>query len=129
MSTIFAVLFYTTLLLFIFIKIYNCILIKKYNCKDLYKKQKEKINKTRIVKIMKLVLIISIVVGIILIPYGITDFFLSFAFMIVDKGDKLNDSFSTMSVVLYAIYFIFITNKLYVNILLNKFIQKQKNQN
>jgi len=126
MSTIFAVLFYITLFLFILIKIYNCILIKKYKCKELYKKQKDEINKTRIVKIMRILLIISVVIGILLIPYGLTDFFLSFAFMIVDKGDKLNDSFSTMSVVLYTIYFIFIINKLYVNILLNKFIRKQK---
>ncbi len=126
MSTIFAVLFYITLFLFILIKIYNCILIKKYNCKELYKKQKDEINKTRIVKIMRILLIISVVIGILFIPYGLTDFLLSFAFMIVDKGDKLNDSFSTMSVVLYTIYFIFIINKLYVNILLNKFVRKQK---
>lgn len=129
MSTIFAVLFYVTLFLFVVIKIYNCILVKKYNCKELYKKQKEEINKTRIVKIMRILLIISVVIGILLIPYGLTDFFLSFAFMIVDKGDKLNDSFSAMSVVLYTIYFIFIINKLYVNILLNKSIRKHKQQN
>lgn len=128
MSTIFAVLFYITLFLFILLKIYNSILIKKYNCKELYKKQKVEINKIKIVKVMKILLIIAVVIGILFIPYGITDFFLSLAFMIVDKGDKLNDSFNIMSVVLYTIYFIFIINKLYVNILLNKFIRKQKNQ-
>jgi len=128
MSTIFAVLFYITLFLFILLKIYNCILIKKYNCKELYKKQKVEINKIKIVKVMKILLIIVVVIGILFIPYGITDFFLSLAFMIVDKGDKLNDSFNIMSVVLYTIYFIFIINKLYVNIFFNKFIRKQKNQ-
>ena len=126
LSNIFAVLFYGTLFLYIFIKIYNSILIKKYNCKDSYKKQKDEIKQVKFVKIMKIILIISCVGLIIFIPYLIADFIFSFAFMIVDKGSKLNEFFDMTSIVLYSIYFIFITYKLYINILLNKFLQTYK---
>ena len=126
-SNIFAILFYSTLLLFIFVKIYNYSLIKKYDCKELYKKQREEIKKTKFLKVIKIVLIISIISLILYIPYGITNFYFSLAFMIVDKGDKLNDFFDIMSIILYTVYFILITYKLYINILLNKYLQNYKN--
>ena len=126
-SNIFAILFYGTLVLFVFVKIYNNILIKKYNCTESYKKQKEEIKKTNFIKVIKTLLITSIIVLILYIPYGTTDFYLSLAFSIVDKGEKLNASLSIMSIILYVIYFIFITYKLYINIVLNKFLRKYKN--
>ena len=76
---------------------------------------------------IKIVLIISIISLILYIPYGITNFYFSLAFMIVDKGDKLNDFFDIMSIILYTVYFILITYKLYINILLNKYLQNYKN--
>ena len=127
LSNIFAVLFYGTLLLYIFIKIYNGILIKKYNGKDLYKKQREEIKQTKFLKVMRILLIVSLIGVIIYIPFGITNFYFSLAFMIFDTGEKLNNSFSIMSIILYIVYFLFITYKLYINILLNAFLRKYKN--
>ena len=126
LSNIFAVLFYGTLLLYIFIKIYNSILIKKYNCKDLYKKQKEELKQTKFSKVMKIFLILSLIGLIIYIPFGITNFYFSLAFMIFDAGEKVNDSFNIMSIILYTIYFIIITYKLYIEIPLTKFLRKSK---
>lgn len=127
LSNIFAVLFYGTLFIYIFIKIYNGILIKKYDCKAPYKKQREELRQTKFSKVMRILLIVSLIGLIIYIPLGITNFYFSLAFMIFDTGEKLNNSFSIMSIILYIIYFLFITYKLYINILLNAFLRKYKN--
>lgn len=126
LSNIFAVLFYGTLFLYIFIKIYNSILIKKYNCKDSYKKQKEELKQTKFSKVMRIFLILSLIGLIIYIPFGITNFYFSLAFMIFDTGEKVNNSFNIMSIILYTIYFILITYKLYIEIPLTKFLRKSK---
>lgn len=125
-SNIFEVLFYGTLFIYIFIKIYNIILIKKYNCKDLYKIQKDKIKQTKFSKVMRIFLILSLIGLIIYIPFGITNFIFSLAFMIFDAGEKVNNSFNIMSIILYTIYFILITYKLYIEIPLTKFLRKSK---
>ena len=127
LSNIFAVLFYGTLFLFICIKIYNYILIKKYNCKELYKQQRKDIKQTKFSKVMKILLIISFIGIIIYIPFGITNFYFSLAFMIVGKDYKLIDFFTILSIILYTTYFVFITYKLYTNILLNTFLRRYKN--
>ena len=127
LSNFFAVLFYGTLFLYIFIKIYNSILIKKHKSKELYQKQKEEIKQTKFSKVMRILLTISSIGLVIYIPFGITNFFFSLSFMIFDSGEKLNNSFNGISVILYIIYFILITYKLYINILLNKFLLKNKN--
>lgn len=127
LSNIFAILFYGTLFLFIFIKVYNYILIKKHNCKDLYKEQRKDIKQTKFSKVMKILLIVSFIGIIIYIPFGITNFYFSLAFMIVEKDYKLIDFFTILSIILYATYFVFITYKLYINVLLNKFLRNYKN--
>lgn len=127
LSNIFAVLFYGTLFLYIFIKIYNAVLIKRYNCKDSYKKQKEEIKQTKFSKVMRVLLIVSLMGIIIYIPFGITNFYFSLAFMIFDTGDKLNNSMNIMSIILYTIYFILITYKLNIEISLTEFLSKYKN--
>lgn len=126
LSNIFAVLFYGTLFLYIFIKIYNAILIKRYNCKDSYKKQREELRQTKFSKVMRILLIVSLIGLIIYIPFGITNFYFSLAFIIFDTGEKLNNSFNIMSIILYTIYFILIAYKLYINILLHKFLKENK---
>lgn len=113
LSNIFAVLFYGTLFLYIFIKIYNAILIKRYNCKDSYKKQREELRQTKFSKVMRILLIVSLIGLIIYIPFGITNFYFSLAFIIFDTGEKLNNSFNIMSIILYTIYFILIAYKIY----------------
>jgi len=123
-SNIFAVLFYGTLFLFVFIKVYNYILIKKHNCKDLYKKQKKEIKQSRFSKVMKILLIVLLIGMITYIPYGIANFYFSLVFMIFDNGEKLSNSFNMISIVIYFFYFVFILYKLYINILLNKFLRK-----
>ena len=127
LSNIFAILFYGTLFLFIFIKVYNYILIKKHNCKDLYKQQRKDIKQTKFSKVMKILLIVLFIGIIIYIPFGITNFYFSLAFMIVGKDYKLIDFFNILSIILYATYFVFITYKLYINVLLNKFLRNYKN--
>ena len=127
LSGIFAVVFYGTLFLFICIKIYNYILIKKYNCKEFYKQQSKDIKQTKFSKVMKILLIISFIGIIIYIPFGITNFYFSLAFMIVGKDYKLIDFFTILSIILYTTYFVFITYKLYTNILLNTFLRRYKN--
>lgn len=126
LSNIVAILFYGTLFLYIFIKIYNAILIKRYDCKDSYKKQKEKIKQTRFSKVMRVLLIVSLIGIILYIPYGITNFYFSLAFMIVGKDYRLIDFFDILFIILYTIYFILITYKLYIEIPLNKFLRKYK---
>jgi len=126
LSNLFAVLFYSTLVLFVFIRIFNGILVKKYNCKELYKKQTQEIKQTKFSKVMRILLIISSIGLIIYLPFGITNFYFSLAFMIFDTGEKLNNSLSTMTIILYSIYFILITYKIYINILLNNFLKKSK---
>jgi len=126
LSNLFVVLFYSTLVLFIFIRIFNGILVKKYNCKELYKKQTREIKQTKFSKVMRTLLIISSIGLIIYLPFGITNFYFSLAYMIFDTGEKLNNSLSTMSIILYSIYFILITYKIYINILLNNFVKKSK---
>jgi len=126
LSNLFVVLFYSTLVLFIFIRIFNGILVKKYNCKELYKKQTQEIKQTKFSKVMRILLIISSIGLIIYLPFGITNFYFSLAFMIFDTGEKLNNSLSTMTIILYSIYFILITYKIYINILLNNFLKKSK---
>lgn len=126
LSNLFAILFYTTLVLFVFIRIFNGILVKKYNCKELYKKQTKEIKQTKFSKTMRILLIISLIGLIIYIPFGITNFYFSLAFMLFDTGEKLNNSLSVISIILYSIYFILITYKIYINILLNKFLKKNK---
>lgn len=127
LSNIFAVLFYSSLFIFVLIKVFNYILIKKCNCKELYKKQREEIKQTKFSKVMKILLIMSLIVAIIYMPFGITNFYFSLAFMIFDTGEMLNNSFSIMSIILYATYFIFIIYKLYIDILLAKFLRNYKN--
>lgn len=127
LSNLFGILFYSTLVLFVFIKIFNGILVKKYNCKELYKKQTKEIKQTKFSKSMRILLIISLIGLIIYIPFGITNFYFSLVFIIFDTGEKLNNSLSTMSIILYTIYFILITYRLYIDIALNKFLQKSKN--
>lgn len=126
LSNIFAVLFYGTLLLYIFIKIYNGILIRKHNCKDSYKKQKEEIKQTKFSKVMRVLLIASLIGIIIYIPFGITNFYFSLTFMIFDTGEMLNNSMNIMSIILYTIYFILITYKLNIEIPLTAFLSKYK---
>lgn len=42
LSNLFAILFYSTLVLFVFIRIFNGILVKKYNCKDYIRNKQKK---------------------------------------------------------------------------------------
>ena len=123
-SNILAVLFYSTLFLFIFIKLYNCILVKKYNCKELYKEQINEIKQNKFSRAMKKLLKVSLIVVIFYIPYGITKFYFSVIFGIFDNFETLNDSFDMVSIIIYYFYFIFIIYKIYINMLLNKFLRK-----
>jgi len=124
LSNIFGILFYCTLFIYIFIKIFNSCLIKKYNYKELYKKQEEIIKQKKFSKVMKVLLIICLITILIYIPYGMTNFYFSLAFMIIDAGEKVNNSFSIMSIILYTTYFVIITYKLYIEILLTAFVRK-----
>ena len=86
----FEVLIAGTITVFIFLKIYNYILIKKYNCKELYKQRKKEIKNTKFLKVAKKIyfalIIILIMVVIVFLPYLIVELGISIFVALFGRG-------------------------------------------
>ena len=129
----FEVLIAGTITVFIFLKIYNYILIKKYNCKELYKQRKKEIKNTKFLKVAKKIyfalIIILIMVVIVFLPYLIVELGISIFVALFGRSEMFEKYLVIIGSILFTIYSIFITYQLYINLLLNKFLKNYKQDN
>lgn len=116
----FAILFYLLLFTDILYIILNYILIKKSDKKELYNQEKKKIINGKFYKTMKIIIYICLILFLIYIPFGITNFFFSIPYMIFDQGEKLNHSLDIGFSMLYTLFLILLINKIRMRHLINK---------
>ena len=119
------IIFYALLLIDIIFIIYNRSLYIKKNNKNSYLLEKDKIKLGNFYKILKIIFYISIIVLIVYLPFGITNFFLSLIFVLFDKGERLSHSFGFGFFIINICYYTFIINKLRMRVLLNVFLRKK----